>query len=374
MLKYVLFLLLIIIAERFRANCLSSFCKKEHLMTEIRRDNIIEDTLKLYSDSTTSHFKSLYVKFVGEQAIDDGGVTRDFYSAFWEAAYMKYFDGSNLLLPAVHPGAQFSCYSTLGAIVVHGYLISGVLPVKIPLPVLCKCLVHPGAVIPVDTLMKSFADILNPYEAGILHSCLNFQLQHPTATEYPSDLHWRILGIMSNYGCRTIPKPANLKTLIFEVATTEYCVKPMAAIYNIYNGIPEHLKAVFSSMQIEDFLSVYEALTVSASKVLDAILEPVFHDSAEERIFGYLVQLIGNMSHFELSAFLRFVTGSSVACKSIKITFCSTGEFARRPVGHTCDSTLDLPISYTSYLEFSNEFRAVLSSEYAWIMDCIQLN
>ena len=87
---------------------------------------------------------------------------------------------------------------------------------------------------------------------------------------------------------------------------------------------------------------------------------------------GFLRQLIGNMKNAEIHPFLRFVTGSSVLIdKSIKVTFNNLHGAARRPIIHTCSCMLELPMSYCTYLDFEQEFLAVLSSDEAWVMDCI---
>ena len=33
----------------------------------------------------------IHIKYNGEQAVDDGGVTRDMFSGFWEEAFHKLF-------------------------------------------------------------------------------------------------------------------------------------------------------------------------------------------------------------------------------------------------------------------------------------------
>ena len=47
----------------------------------------------------------LHISFKGEKAIDAGGVSREMFSAFFEAVYAKYFDGAGLLCPV----GQSSC-------------------------------------------------------------------------------------------------------------------------------------------------------------------------------------------------------------------------------------------------------------------------
>lgn len=52
--------------------------------------------------------------YEGESGIDDGGITRDMYAAFWEKAYNDWFDGATLLVPLIHPATDLSVFPTLG--------------------------------------------------------------------------------------------------------------------------------------------------------------------------------------------------------------------------------------------------------------------
>lgn len=90
----------------------------------------------------------------------------------------------------------------------------------------------------------------------------------------------------------------------------------------------------------------------------------------EERVFGYLLQYIGNMRVEELRTFLRYVTGSSVMlAKSLTVIFNSLSGFARRPIVHTCNCSINLPSTYMSYMDFEQEFSAILAdTQYSWEM------
>ena len=108
------------------------------------------------------------------------------------------------------------------------------------------------------------------------------------------------------------------------------------------------------------------------TKVLDLIEEPVFLNPGQERVFGYLQQYVANMKPDEVQNFLRFVTGSAVCMKSkITVSFNGLEGLARRPLAHTCSCDLELPCSYTTYLDFASEFTTVLSSECCWEMQSV---
>lgn len=90
----------------------------------------------------------LQIKFAGEMGYDCGGICRDMFSAYWNEAYQKFFDGSMLLVPALHPSVDMSSLPCLGTILSHGYLLCGFLPTQIAFPVLASILLDSAAKIP----------------------------------------------------------------------------------------------------------------------------------------------------------------------------------------------------------------------------------
>ena len=89
---------------------------------------------------------------------------------------------------------------------------------------------------------------------------------------------------------------------------------------------------------------------------------------------GYLRTLVGRLSTEDLRHLMRFITGSSVCSeKNITIQFNGLTGLARRPIAHTCDSTLELPTAYCNYSDFY-EMCCILAQtedEVAWKMDAL---
>ena len=79
------------------------------------------------------------------------------------------------------------------------------------------------------------------------------------------------------------------------------------------------------------------------------------------------------MKRAEIRRFLRFTTESSVLLASnISVPFNSLSGLARHPIAHTCSSTLELSSTYINYLDFENEFKAILSDdEFTWEMHAV---
>ena len=96
----------------------------------LRSVHVFVDVLKMYSDKAILREYPLHMEFEGEMAVDQGGVTRDMYSAFWEECYSTVFDGSTLLVPMLSPQTDVTVLPVVGSIISHGYLVSGFLPVR----------------------------------------------------------------------------------------------------------------------------------------------------------------------------------------------------------------------------------------------------
>ena len=70
-----------------------------------------------------------------------------------------------------------------------------------------------------------------------------------------------------------------------------------------------------------------------------------------------------------LRKFLQYATGADVICvQEIKVVFNKLLELNQRVVARTCDCLLEVPATYTSYLDFQSQFKTQLNSGY-WEMD-----
>ena len=111
---------------------------------------------------------------------------------------------------------------------------------------------------------------------------------------------------------------------------------------------------------------IYTSLTV---KIINCDCQ----NPGEERILAYLTSLIGNMGTNDLHNFLRFTTGSSVCiAKKITVIFNTASGLARHPFAHACSNTLQLPVSYINFHDFSSEWYAILSdtsNKWKWRTD-----
>ena len=361
---------MIISAEEERHQFMMSVCShsESHIFHTVDRRDLFDDVLLLFSSEQILMSYPMRISFKGELAIDSGGVFREMISAFWEVAYKKCCDGDSLLVPVVHPALDCSIFSKLGSILSHGYLQCGFLPLRIAFPTLAIMLLGTHIQIPKWLLLSTFIDSLNSHEQDLLKAGLKVKEK-----AFSQDLQAKLVAIVSRFGGRDIPTPLNLKELVVQIAKYQFQTKPAPAIMSVHTGIPGFEHSFWESRTLGDIHSIYTSLVATVEKVLGVIQEPDFMNACEERIFTYLTQFVGNMKPHELSAFLRFVSGSSVCLgKRIAITFNSSDGLARRPVAHTCDCVLELPITYHSYLEFTEEFQAILTDPVnPWLLNAI---
>ena len=337
---------------------------------EIERKNIFEDVVDLYRGEIISEYP-IFIEYKGEQGVDDGGLRRDMFTAFWEKAYSLLFEGATTLVPMIHPQIEMSYYPLLGRIISHGYLATGILPDRIALPTLIAIVSGPGVSISTKIMMDAFMDYISSTERRSLKQALG----GIHAEKFPPKVMDEITTILGRFGCRKIPKPSTLISEIEHVAVYEFCTKPAAAITLIHSGIPLDHKEFWAKKSPADIQALHCRMCVTLSKVIASLEMMSSSNPSEERVYGYLTTMIGNMKAQELRLFLRFITGASVCvAPKIDISFNNLSGLGRRPVAHTCAFLLELPTSYLNYDDFYGDFKSILScteNEFTWCMDAV---
>lgn len=325
----------------------------------ICRANLFQDVMDTYRENSIEILNEFpfRIKFEKEKAVDTGGVSRDLFSAFWEAAYLKHFDGETLLVPAVHPNTEVTTFSVLGTVLSHGFMVSGFLPIRIAFPSLAAVLLGTDVVIPDAILIESLVDYIACHESELLRKAV-------TESSFSSTMLTKLINMLSRLGCTEIPSPSTLKRIMLSVARHQLISKPLGALFTMRSGVPITYHSFLKEFSIEELFRLYKCLNASPAKVLQLVEEPEFMNQSEESVYRYINTFIGNSKQEQLRLFLRYVTGSSVLiAKPIKITFNNLNRFQRRPISHTCDCTLELPICYDSFPDFDSELSAVLSSQ-----------
>ena len=330
-------------------------------MHTIDRRNIFVEVTDMFENS--NHME--YPTFLNEEGLDTGGLLRDMLSEFWKNTLPIYFEGDNQMIPLIHAHTNMVIFSTLGKILSHGYLISGVLPLQVAFPSMASVLLGINVEFDDQILIECFANCLSHVEADHIKQCLQIK-----GESFSETMRAKLVEIFDRFGGRETPTPSKLKTLILQAARFHFTVKPMSALCLMNCGVPEVDKRSWANFSVRRLYNMYKILTADPKKVLSVIKEPDVINAAEDRVLTFLRQYIGNMSRNEVEVFLRFVTGSSVMPVRINVTFNALQPgVARRPISHTCDNTIELSSTYVTMREFANELWVFIhNDEFSWIM------
>ena len=76
------------------------------------------------------------------------------------------------------------------------------------------------------------------------------------------------------------------------------------ALYALQSGVPVPHLPFWKHLSVDDLYSIYKELIALPASVIRNIDAPADMNSAQETVFGYLTQMIGNMKQKELSNFL----------------------------------------------------------------------
>ena len=292
------------------------------------------------------------------------------FSAFFEEAYRKLFEGALLVTPAVHPGMDYSLLPLLGCIISHVYLVSGILHVRIAFPCLATILVS-QCELPEEVLLTTMINSLSIHDTSVFRQAL-VEVRDKLPS-FSAEILSGLIHALSFYGCREVPRPETLKRILLQISNFEFRMKPASALASIHSGIPTKHLPFWEKMAVGELYSIYSTLSVSRGKVLKMFEGCTTANPTEERILSYLKLYVGSMHLGELRAFLRFVTGSCVCtARRIIVAFNRLDGLARRPIAHTCNYTLELPTTYSTFSDFSSEFQLVLKDDdCAWVMDAL---
>ena len=170
-----------------------------------------------------------------------------------------------------------------------------------------------------------------------------------------------LIEIFSCFGFREIPTSQSLRSSAVRIALCEFVLKPSAAILVINHGISSEHRPFWEKLGAKGLYDLYRAKSVSTAKVLEMFAGVEGGDQDQERVLLYLRQFIGALSNRNR----KF----SVLCERNYSFFQCLTLLARRPIAHTCEPSLELSTTYSTY--FVKEFRLCLPSNMEWQMNAL---
>lgn len=302
---------------------------------------------------------NLDVAFIGNDgSVEEGrgdGVFRDALTTFWNQFFNSLTVGGQEKVPAIRHDYQKGEWESIARILVYGYVREGYYPLSLSRAFLAICLFGEDS-ISSEFLLASFRPYLSEDEREALEKCF-------AENVLPADED--IIDFLSNYKCFRNPTIENILQIVSELAHQEIIQKPRYVI-NCWAPILKVLKAFPDFQSIKDLENMYDVKRPTAKKFLKLIKSEPATDQ-ERQCLDHLKKFIRSLQGSSLPLFLQFITGSDIiSCPSIEVTFTVLEGVARRPVAHTCGPLLEIPSTYQSYSELSEEFCELLHQKEAW--------
>ncbi|XP_041938181.1 uncharacterized protein LOC121699809 [Alosa sapidissima] len=322
----------------------------------VHRGQILRELISHFCDESIM-LDDVYIQVVLpngrlEKAVDEGGVLRDVLTEFWQDFYEQCTLGNAFKVPFLRHDFGRQPWESIGRIIVLGWRKEKYLPIKMAPIVLEQAAL--GCV--KSGLVDIFLRYVTESERMVLDSC---------RSDFESVDQEELLEIMDLHSCRRVPTADNIEQLLEELAHQKLIQEPAFVIEQWSN-----VMAPFRS-ELEGISVAYENLHPTLRKVMRSLSYPTTVNNQQKQIGKYLGTYLRESDTQHLSLFLRFCTGSDLFLgKSISVTFTQLQGLQRRPIAHTCDCYLELPIEYDNYPDFRYEFNKVLESG-MWEMDIV---
>ncbi|CAL8342143.1 unnamed protein product [Arctogadus glacialis] len=325
--------------------------EKEFVLVKVKRVNIVDDLLNVFMEPKILK-ADLKMEFTNEKALDDDGVSREAYSAFWEH-FLEQCEGEDERVPRLQPGYSEKKWQALGRVWLKGYLDHNIMPIRLSPAFVLACCQGINSVDD-ELLIMSFARFLSGNERASLEKALQGNIDETVEED--------LLEIFSRMGSHFLPSKDQLRAAILRLAHKALIQEPKFIIDCFHSSIHN---AVATLITKDSIMELYKSKRPTNKKVAQMIKPSNESLNAQEQTaLNHLLGYVRSIDQNKLEIFLRFCTGSTVLCKdTIEVTFNRLCGLSRRPVAHTCGAVLELPCTYSSYPEFRKEFDNVLSGD-----------
>ncbi|CAH1106723.1 unnamed protein product [Psylliodes chrysocephalus] len=293
--------------------------------------------------------KMIATNGIEENGIDLGGILRDTLSEFWNTFFEKCTVGSGTKVPCIRHDFGKNEWEAIAKILCFGYKTEKYFPYK-----LSKCFIIFCFFNKVSDLSKNFLLFVGSADSDIIKEALNC-LSNEDEFENMEEL----IDIVSRYDSKFLPTKQNLKKLLDEIAHKEFIQKP-SYIINLWKPIFKNL------LSEEDIENIYKKCTPTFRNINDNLCLPNTLTKEMINTYEYLKEYLRECNDDMRAKFLRFCTGADclIVNSPIAIQFTNLDGFQRRPISHTCTSTLELPTTYNNLPDFREEFNSILNANF----------
>ena len=331
----------------------------------VHRATLKSDLIQVFSSPDLMDVKVsvTVIDHQGRPELGDGqGVLRDVLASFWQEVFSSLTQGDIEKVPSIRHDHQQQEWTAVGRVLLYGFRHLGYVPVCLS-PVFLSSCIHGEETITEDDLLESFKWYITSDEREVFEQCMTGQ---PLDFGCNDDL----MEFLSSYRCYKNPTAQTIRRILTELAHQELIQKPryVATCWGPVLGV---LKDHSNFANVEGIRKLFLNSKPTAKKgIKDLHANPT--TDAERESLSFLKKFIKSLDAVSLKVFLKFLTGSDIlVVNTISVTFTSLDGMARTPVAHTCGPSLELPSTYQSYNELSEELTNILRDKESWTFNIV---
>jgi len=358
-----------------------------HMKIKIRRDHLLHDSIEaVMSLSPTDMRKIWRFEFLGEVAIDAGGLQREWFQLVTEQLFdpdmgLWLPSASNQMAMRINPASEISCPEdhliyfrflgrVMGKAMFDGQIVAGHMVRHLYKHILGWPITFEDLEIPDESYynsLKSLIDLEN-----VEDMCLDFTFLENDLGEN------RSVDLIEN-GSRTDVTKENLP-LFLEVNMKYHMmerVKPQLTelLLGFFDVIPEPLLTVFDFQELELLMCGLPKIDIDDWKRHTDYQGYFEQKGSDDRVIQWFWEIVSEeFDHEQRARLLQFSTGTSgVPSRGFSVLqsndgkirkFCINGikkDISLYPRSHTCFNRIDLPM-YSSKNELREKLRVAIES------------
>ena len=277
------------------------------------------------------------------------GVSREVFFLFWKEFANSMTLGERERVPLVRHDHFIKEWGATGRILVKGYRSVSYFPLFLSKAFTCYCLFD--VEVPEGIVLESFMKYLSPVEEELVS---NFLGKADFAAENDE-----LFDFLERFNYRSQVSPENFKKVLVEIANQELLQKPHV-MFATWQPIVQELKQYPQFQTIAGIQGFYDRINLTNKKVLN-LLEAQPNTEAERDALKFLQRYIRGLDNAKLIQFLRFTTASVVLITNkIEVSFTRLEGASFRPIAQTCGPLLELPSTYSNFVELRQQFNNIL--------------
>lgn len=327
------------------------------------RSNLLKELIKQFMVADILDYNITFVIVADNNSPESGrgsGVTREVLSLFWKEFQISLATGAAEKVPSVRHDYQKDQWVSIARIIVFGFQSHKYFPIFLSKAFVATCLFGED-VLTKESLLDAFSSYTSTDEEETMRKCLKGEIAVDDED---------LLDLLSSYKCYRQPTLDGMQKIFEELAHQELVQKPK---YIAVAWSP-HLQPLRNYLEFSDvntMTTLYEEKRPTPKRVIK-LLKAEPSSDVERACLDHLKRYIKSLGESQLAGLLQFVTGSNIiTVEEIQVTFTDTVGVSRCIVAHTCGPLLELPSTFQTYNELSEEFSNTLANAFAWSFDIV---